>query len=41
MLHRRGRQRSMLGALLLRPSTGRADPYGLQERGHGGEYALP
>lgn len=38
MLRRRGRQRGMLGTLLLRPPAGRANPHGLQERGHGGEY---
>lgn len=38
MLRWRDRQRGMLGALLLRPPAGRADPHGLQERGHGGEY---
>jgi len=41
MLRRRGRQRGMLGTLLLRPPAGRADPHGLQERGHGGEYIFP
>jgi hypothetical protein len=41
MLRRRGRQRGMLGTLLLRPPAGRADPHGLQERRHGGEYIFP
>lgn len=41
MLRRRGRQRGMLGTLLLRPSAGWTDPHGLQERGYGGEYIFP
>jgi len=38
MLRRWGCQWGMLGTLLLRPPAGRADPHGLQERGHGGEH---
>jgi hypothetical protein len=37
LLRRRPFGRGMLGALLLRPPPGRADPHGLQERGHGGK----
>lgn len=41
VLRRRGNGRGVLGALLLRPPPGWADPHGLQERGHGGEYTVP
>lgn len=42
LLRRRPVGRGMLGALLLRSPTGRADPHGLQERGHGGKsFSMP